>query len=275
MKIEKKILKNKIKKNKKLIFQSDKNISLSILPTTAGSGAENTCFSVLYIDKNKFSILGRYKKKLINIFYIPELLLSLSKSNRAYSGFDAIAQAIESLLSNKQTYISRNFAKKSLKLSLKNYIQFVTNPKIENSKNMLEAASLAGKAINISKTTGPHALSYYFSSLYRIAHGHAVAMSFVSFLEFNFNNISKAKDINIKNNFNFIFNISDTNNIKDLKNYFKNLLKRSGIITDYQLLKIDIQKDYKKIILNVNLERLKNNFIKVNNNDLKKIILRK
>ena len=34
------------------------------------------------------------------------------------------------------------------------------------------AANLAGKAISISKTTAPHAVSYPFTSLFNISHGH-------------------------------------------------------------------------------------------------------
>jgi len=36
---------------------------------------------------------------------------------------------------------------------------------------------LAGQAINITQTTAPHAFSYKLTSLYKIPHGHAVALS--------------------------------------------------------------------------------------------------
>ena len=42
---------------------------------------------------------------------------------------------------------------------------------------MLLASNLAGKAINISKTTAPHAVSYPFSSMFNIDHGHAVSLT--------------------------------------------------------------------------------------------------
>ena len=50
----------------------------------------------------------------------------------------------------------------------------------------------AGRAINISKTTAPHAVSYPFTSEYKIGHGHAVAITLTDFLKFNFKNISTA-----------------------------------------------------------------------------------
>ena len=56
-------------------------------------------------------------------------------------------------------------------------------------KNAL-ASNLAGKAINISKTTAPHAVSYPFSTLFGISHGHAVSLTFEKFLLFNYQNIN-------------------------------------------------------------------------------------
>ena len=53
---------------------------------------------------------------------------------------------------------------------------------------MCFAANLAGKAINISRTTAPHAVSYPFTSLYNISHGHAVSLTLEKFLKFNFIN---------------------------------------------------------------------------------------
>ena len=41
---------------------------------------------------------------------------------------------------------------------------------------MLLAANLAGKAINYTKTTAGHAMAYKLTTLYGLAHGHAVAL---------------------------------------------------------------------------------------------------
>ena len=51
--------------------------------------------------------------------------------------------------------------------------------------NLLLGAFLAGKAINISKTTAPHALSYPLTSHFGIPHGHAVAMTLGIFFDLN------------------------------------------------------------------------------------------
>jgi alcohol dehydrogenase class IV len=44
------------------------------------------------------------------------------------------------------------------------------------NEGMLEAANLAGRAINITQTTAGHAMCYKLTSMYGIAHGHAAAL---------------------------------------------------------------------------------------------------
>ena len=61
------------------------------------------------------------------------------------------------------------------------------------------AANLSGKAISIARTTAPHALSYPFTSLYNVSHGHAVSLTFTEIIKFNYENMRRAKpNINLK-----------------------------------------------------------------------------
>ncbi|HBN77063.1 MAG TPA: alcohol dehydrogenase, partial [Planctomycetaceae bacterium] len=55
----------------------------------------------------------------------------------------------------------------------------------ESRLAMCRASHLAGKAINIGKTTLPHAISYAITSEYGIPHGAAVAMTLSGALAFN------------------------------------------------------------------------------------------
>ena len=92
---------------------------------------------------------------------------------------------MESLISKKSNDKSVDFASQSLKISLQNYISFLENPNLKNAAQMSIASNLAGKAINISKTTAPHATSYPFTSLFNVSHGHAVSLFFENFFKFN------------------------------------------------------------------------------------------
>ena len=65
---------------------------------------------------------------------------------------------------------------------------------MKNASEMIIASNLAGKAINISKTTLPHAASYPFTNLFNISHGKAVSLFLKIFL-FNYKNISNQNQI--------------------------------------------------------------------------------
>ena len=57
------------------------------------------------------------------------------------------------------------------------------DPSNEALQGMMEASNLAGKAINISKTTAAHAWSYAITSHYGVPHGHAVWLTLPSIFE--------------------------------------------------------------------------------------------
>ena len=163
---------NKIKINEK--------IPLIAIPTTAGSGSEVTEGAVIYENKIKYSL----ENKLIvpdKYFLIPELVLNNTQKIKANSGFDALSQSIESILSKKSNSKSIKHASKALKLIKDNFLQFYSKPSKINSFKMQQAANSAGRAICISKTTAPHAVSYPFSIYYNISHGHAVSLTLNEF----------------------------------------------------------------------------------------------
>tara|TARA_B100000989_G_scaffold296557_1_gene280060 strand:+ start:125 stop:547 length:423 start_codon:yes stop_codon:yes gene_type:complete len=133
----------------------------------------------------------------------------------------------------------------------------------------------SGKAINISKTTAPHAVSYPFTSIYGLSHGHAVSLTLEKFIKFNFENARYSNTIfNLKDRYRILFKSFKVKNISELIkkiNYFK---KNSKLEDDFKKLNINIDKDYNKILNGVNLRRLKNNPIQLSRNDLKDILIK-
>ena len=83
-----------------LIKLGENFAKLAAIPTTAGSGAEVTSNAVIYINKVKYSVEGDNLKPDF-FFLVPELVITASRDIKASAGFDAIAQAIESLISKK------------------------------------------------------------------------------------------------------------------------------------------------------------------------------
>ena len=246
---------------------------LIAIPTTAGSGAEVTTNAVIYINKIKYSVEGE-KLRPDFFFLIPSLVIGASNKIKASAGFDAIAQAVESLISKKSNDKSVKFAEKSLQISLKYYLDFLNNPNHENTSAMCFAANLAGEAISISKTTAPHAVSYPFTSIYNISHGHAVSLTLNQFLEFNYKNLSKSNcNFDLDKRYQILFNASKTKNFLNFNEFLKNLKARANLQSDFKKLKIDMEKDYQNFISGVNILRLSNNPIELKKEDLKNIIL--
>src|SRR6056300_167099 len=112
-----------------------KYTKLAVIPTTAGSGAEVTSNAVIYVDGLKHS----FESELLlpdNFFLIPEFLISAPNNIKASAGFDAIAQALESLLSKKSNQESVEYSCKSLNISIKNFISFLNDPNLNNAALM-------------------------------------------------------------------------------------------------------------------------------------------
>lgn len=154
------------------------------IPTTSGSGSEATHFAVVYCDGVKHSIAD---ERLLPEAAIvdAELTYLLPARQTAVSGMDALCQAIESYWSVHSTEESRQLAADALALIRDHLPSAVRSPGPGNRSAMSVAAHLAGKAINITKTTAPHAISYTLTMRFGIPHGHAVALTLGELLVYN------------------------------------------------------------------------------------------
>ncbi len=154
------------------------------IPTTAGTGSEATHFAVAYVDGRKYSVAH---PSLIPDYAIvdPQLTFSLPPAVTAAAGLDTFCQAIESMWAVGATDDSTVFAREAIHHAWKHLAQAVLSPTPESRLGMCQASHLAGKAINISKRTAPHALSYAITSEFKIPHGMAVAMTLSAMMEFN------------------------------------------------------------------------------------------
>lgn len=133
------------------------------IPTTAGTGAETTRFAVYYDHGKKMSADdARYLPTAVVL--LPQFAETQSAYQQASTEFDAYAQAVESLWAIRATKESRAAAHKALDL-------------MARGQQML-GSYWAGRAIDISRTTAAHALSYYLTANYGVPHGHAVYMMF-------------------------------------------------------------------------------------------------
>ena len=103
----------------------------------------------------------------------------------ACTGFDALAQGIESYWNVNATEESDEYAKRAIQLLWPNLPVAVNAPTKQARDKVSEGSYWAGRAINITKTTAPHAFSYPFTTYYGYPHGHAVALTFPFFMQYN------------------------------------------------------------------------------------------
>jgi alcohol dehydrogenase len=152
------------------------------VPTTAGSGSEATPFAVFYEGKKKISIEDEFLLPG-TVILDPSLLTSMPAMQKAVSGADAFCQCIESAWNKNSTAASRAKAFDGMD-PIYNYLPgFV---KGENSGEEVQiAAYRSGEAIAITRTTGPHALSYYLTAYHGLQHGLAVSLFLPLFFLYN------------------------------------------------------------------------------------------
>ena len=153
---------------------SKAGVPIMAVPTTSGTGSEATKFAALYKDGEKYSIEN---SSLLPDYVVlqPDTLKTLPVYQKKCTMLDALCQAIESWWSKRANAESIEFSRQSIRL-ITGYMHSYLANEYEGNKNMQIAANLAGKAINITTTTAPHAMSYKLTSLYGLPHGHAVAL---------------------------------------------------------------------------------------------------
>ncbi|MBN1852888.1 MAG: iron-containing alcohol dehydrogenase [Pirellulales bacterium] len=146
------------------------------VPTTSGTGSETTHFAVIYVDCQKASIAHT---KLRPIATILDLRLHQAMPDRlaAVTGLDALGQAIESFWAVGSTPRSCEFAQSAGPLIVRSIERSVLERDPHARLGMMIGSHLAGQAINISKTTAAHAISYQLTEQFNVPHGHAVALT--------------------------------------------------------------------------------------------------
>ncbi len=138
-------------------------------------------------------------------------------------------------------------------------------------------ANLSGKAINISKTTAAHAISYPISTYFNVPHGHAVGLSLGCFFEINsdfdshgindFRGSSYLTSTMLQ-----LFKLFGAADPSDCKLLWYKMMNNIGLETNISKLGICSSDDIDLISNNVNLERLSTNPVVVSEEKLKNIL---
>ena len=157
------------------------------IPTTAGTGSENTIFAVITDKKNnfKFSIVSNELTPKI-ILLDPNLITALPPSVAASTGMDALTHAVESYISRGATPFSDAMGEKAMYLIGKYLRRFVADRSdIEAASGMMLGSSFAGIAFSWGYLGMAHAMAHPLGGFYNVPHGVANAILLPHALKFN------------------------------------------------------------------------------------------
>ena len=238
------------------------NIPLIVVPTTCGTGSEATKFAVIYYKGEKQSI--EHDSILPDYVILePSLIIDLPDYQKKSTMLDALCQSIESYWSINSNNESKKYSKISIELILNNYKNYLNND-INAIKEMQKGAYYSGRAINITRTTAAHAMSYKLTSLYGVAHGHAVAMCIIPLWQYM--ESDKANIIDIRGKDYFIKTMNEINNITGGLNNFVEIY--NSLNMSKQIIKED---KIEELVNSVNVDRLKNHPVELNKETIFKL----
>lgn len=248
-----------------------KGLPLVAIPTTAGTGSEATHFAVVYVQGEKYSLAN---PTILPDYAIVDANLTANSSpyQAAASGMDALCQAVESYWSVNATKKSKSYAGQAIQMILPAIRDAVWKKNEEAQQAMALGANIAGKAINITKTTAPHALSYPITTHYGLPHGHAVALVLGKFFIINDAGTRAPRDVRgsayIENTFKTLYRLLECNNAFSCAKKWYQLMEDIGLSADMSELGVVSKKDFELILNNVNMERLGNHPIYFKKTDL-------
>lgn len=244
------------------------DIFLAAVPTTAGTGSEATRFAVIYYKGEKQSVTH---ESLIpqGTLLDADLLTGLPEYQKKATMLDALCHATESFWSLHSTNESKKYAKEAIQLIFANKTAYLRNDPIGN-KNMLWAAHLAGKAINISQTTAAHAMCYKLTSLYGLAHGHAAAIVLPKLWRYMLEHEEQCVDSRGASYLSDIFD--EIAAAMECDTVAKAIEQWEKLLKELSLSKPKARKEDRELLVSsVNVTRLKNNPVSLNPDDIDKI----
>ena len=152
----------------------EKPLPMILVPTTSGTGSENTIFAVITCsqDGRKRSLFVSADAAIVD----PELTFSLPAPITAYTGMDALAHAVEAYTSCRPCCSSDMMSLEAIRKIAKWLPVACENGQdLEARENMAAASNFAGIAFNNSATHIGHAMAHAIGATLHVPHGIACA----------------------------------------------------------------------------------------------------
>lgn len=165
-------------------------IPIIAVPTTAGTGSEATPVVVLINEKTGVKKSIRHPGFMPRCVILDASLLSNSPSHIiAYSGMDALTQAIESYISKLATTISEFFSLEALRLIAGTLEKVFTEPSCKESEKLLIGSYMTGIALTMARLGVVHGLAHPIGSYCNLPHGMVCAICLPFAIELNMKSI--------------------------------------------------------------------------------------
>lgn len=229
------------------------------IPTTAGTGSESTHNAVMYYEGAKQTVTNDGVLPDYAVLE-PSVLKTLPLYQKKCTMMDALCQGIESWWSVNSTEESYEYSRKTIELIMANWRKYIFENDDEAAKQIMLAANYGGRAINITQTTAAHAFSYKITSLYKLPHGHAVAVCLPEIWEYMIGHMDKCIDSRGKEYLNGIF--AEISNSMGCENSIQAIVVFRKMMTEMDLNNPEAGNREEEIGVlshSVNPVRLKNN----------------
>ena len=246
------------------------------IPTTAGTGSESTHNAVMYYEGAKQTVTN---DGILPDYAIlePSVLKTLPLYQKKCTMMDALCQGIESWWSINSTEESYEYSRKCIELIMANWRAYIFDRSAqgdacseglksdeEAAANIMLGANYGGRAINITATTAAHAMSYKLTSMYKLPHGHAVAVCLPHIWEYMLSHMEKCIDSRgqefLSQIFRDIANTMCCNTPMEAIALFENMMHDMELQNPISQ---DICSDLSLLSSSVNPIRLKNNPVKL------------
>jgi len=201
---------------------------LLLIPTTSGTGAESTGGSIVTNTKTGQKIvLASVELVPKKVIIDPKLPLKMPPRLTSSTGLDALAHAIEGMMTDLATDFTDAMHLHAIRLIIK-YLPLAVGEGADDinvRERMHNAASITGLALGYSFAVNAHACGHSLGAVHHIQHGIAVGIMLPYIIEFNKPKCAENYEI-ILNSLNLSIEDDAT---KTLANLIRNFLNKVNV----------------------------------------------
>jgi alcohol dehydrogenase len=157
------------------------------IPTTSGTGSECQSFALIADETTHQKMACGDKKAAARVAVLdPEVTLTQPFKVTAHTGIDAVSHAVETLVTNKGTDVSRAYSLVAWRLLRPGLERVLADPGDAWARSAMHlGAAYAGTAIENSMLGAAHACANPLTALFDVVHGDAVGVMLPHVVRFN------------------------------------------------------------------------------------------